>query len=67
MDPLRTSNDGKSSFGPCDSSLGRETPYDDLCFPVEILPHLFLGNAKNSGDLDSLNRHKIQVRGASIA
>ena len=46
----------------CDSSIGRETPFDDLCFPVEILPHLFLGNAKNSGDMDALNKHKIQVR-----
>lgn len=47
--------------GACDSSLGRDTPLDDLGFPVEILPHLFLGNAKNSGDRDALNRHKIRV------
>ncbi|ROT60951.1 putative dual specificity protein phosphatase Mpk3 [Penaeus vannamei] len=46
--------------GACDSSLGRDTPLDDLGFPVEILPHLFLGNAKNSGDRDALNRHKIR-------
>ena len=51
----------KSSGGACDSSLGRDTPLDDLCFPVEILPHLFLGNAQNSGDNDALNRHKIRV------
>ncbi|XP_066969459.1 dual specificity protein phosphatase 7-like [Macrobrachium rosenbergii] len=46
--------------GACDSSLGRDTPLDDLGFPVEILPHLYLGNAKNSGDRDALNRHKIR-------
>ncbi|KAG0727905.1 Dual specificity protein phosphatase 7 [Chionoecetes opilio] len=46
--------------GACDSSLGRDTPLDDLGFPVEILPHLYLGNAQNSGDRDALNRHKIQ-------
>lgn len=44
--------------GACDSSLGRDL--DDLGFPVEILPYLYLGNAKNSGDRDSLNRHKIR-------
>lgn len=47
--------------GACDSSLGRDTPLDDLGFPVEILPHLYLGNAQNSGDRDALNRHKIRV------
>ncbi|XP_050733103.1 dual specificity protein phosphatase 7-like isoform X2 [Eriocheir sinensis] len=46
--------------GACDSSLGRDTPLDDLGFPVEILPHLYLGNAQNSGDRDALNRHKIR-------
>nr|XP_045601331.1 dual specificity protein phosphatase 7-like [Procambarus clarkii] len=46
--------------GACDSSLGRDMPLDDLGFPVEILPHLYLGNAKNSGDRDALNRHKIR-------
>lgn len=44
-----------------DSTLGHETPLDDLCFPVEILPHLFLGNAQNSSDKEALNRHKIRV------
>ncbi|RXG55751.1 Dual specificity protein phosphatase 7, partial [Armadillidium vulgare] len=54
----------RGSLVGCDSSLGRETPLDDLCFPVEILPHLFLGNAQNSGDKEALNRHKIKDNGA---
>ncbi|XP_046387566.1 dual specificity protein phosphatase Mpk3 [Ischnura elegans] len=29
-------------------------------FPVEILPHLFLGNAANSEDGEALSRHRIQ-------
>jgi dual specificity MAP kinase phosphatase len=33
---------------------------DDREFPVEILPHLFLGNAANSEDSQSLERHGIQ-------
>ncbi|KAK7863831.1 hypothetical protein R5R35_003318 [Gryllus longicercus] len=41
----------------CDSSLGLD---DDRDFPVEILPHLFLGNAANSEDLEALSRHSIQ-------
>lgn len=42
----------------CDSSLGLE---DDRDFPVEILPHLFLGNAANSEDIESLSKHGIKV------
>ena len=34
----------------------------DPGFPVEILPYLFLGNAQNSRDCNSLNRHHIRVR-----
>lgn len=34
---------------------------DDREFPVEILPHLFLGNAANSEDSQSLERHGIQA------
>uniref|UniRef100_A0A1B6BWD5 Dual specificity protein phosphatase n=1 Tax=Clastoptera arizonana TaxID=38151 RepID=A0A1B6BWD5_9HEMI len=41
----------------CDSSLGLE---DDREFPVEILPYLFLGNAANSEDLESLSKHGIK-------
>lgn len=42
----------------CDSSLGLE---DDRDFPVEILPYLFLGNAANSEDIESLSKHGIKV------
>ncbi|KAJ1532321.1 hypothetical protein ONE63_000928 [Megalurothrips usitatus] len=41
----------------CDSSLGLE---DDRDFLVEILPHLFLGNAANSEDSEALSRNHIQ-------
>lgn len=43
----------------CDSSLGLE---DDRDFLVEILPHLYLGNAANSEDSEALSRNHIQVR-----
>lgn len=45
----------------CDSGLA-PTPQDSSTtapFPVEILPNLFLGNATNSCDLESLERHDI--------
>lgn len=35
---------------------------EDREFPVEILPYLFLGNAANSEDIQSLMKHSIQVR-----
>ena len=41
----------------CDSSLGLD---DDRDFLVEILPHLFLGNAANSEDSEALSRNHIQ-------
>lgn len=37
-------------------------PLIDPGFPVEILPHLFLGNAQNSRDCDALDKHHIRVR-----
>ena len=37
-------------------------PLADPGFPVEILPHLFLGNAQNSRDCDALDKHHIRVR-----
>jgi hypothetical protein len=49
---------GKEEADRCDSSLGLE---DDREFPVEILPHLFLGNAANSEDIESLDKHGIKV------
>jgi hypothetical protein len=36
-------------------------PLADPGFPVEILPHLFLGNAQNSRDCDALDKHRIRV------
>lgn len=35
-------------------------PDEDKDFPVEILPHLYLGNAANSEDHEALSRHRIQ-------
>ncbi|EFX75616.1 hypothetical protein DAPPUDRAFT_3151, partial [Daphnia pulex] len=35
-------------------------PLADPGFPVEILPHLFLGNAQNSRDCDALDKHRIR-------
>lgn len=34
---------------------------DDREFPVEIIPHLFLGNAANSEDSQALAKHSITV------
>lgn len=42
---------------PCDSGIRIE---DDTL--VEILPHLFLGNAANSEDLETLTKHNIKVK-----
>lgn len=53
-----SSTDSSDTDDRCDSSLGLE---DDKEFPVEILPHLFLGNAANSEDSQALARHNIQV------
>ena len=39
---------------------GISGPDEDKDFPVEILPHLYLGNAANSEDSESLARHRIQ-------
>lgn len=52
-----TSSTDSSDEDRCDSSLGLE---DDKDFPVEILPYLYLGNAANSEDSESLSRHNIQ-------
>lgn len=53
-----TGESSDSSEERCDSSLGLE---EDREFPVEILPYLFLGNAANSEDLESLSKHGIKV------
>ncbi|XP_017771816.1 PREDICTED: dual specificity protein phosphatase Mpk3-like [Nicrophorus vespilloides] len=52
-----SSTDSSDTDDRCDSSLGFE---EDREFPVEILPYLYLGNAANSCDRDSLARHNIQ-------
>ncbi|KAG8195646.1 hypothetical protein JTE90_004981 [Oedothorax gibbosus] len=49
-----------SERGRRDSGLVRDPSPSDTPFPVEILPYLFLGNAKNAADLVALKRHKIK-------
>ncbi|CAB0033094.1 unnamed protein product [Trichogramma brassicae] len=53
--PTRAYSDSDSD-STCDS-IG---PEDDKDFPVEIVPHLYLGNAANSEDSEALTRHGIQ-------
>ncbi|XP_014228717.1 dual specificity protein phosphatase Mpk3-like isoform X2 [Trichogramma pretiosum] len=53
--PARAYSDSDSD-STCDS-IG---PDDDKDFPVEIVPHLYLGNAANSEDSEALTRHGIQ-------
>ncbi|XP_003423935.1 dual specificity protein phosphatase Mpk3 isoform X1 [Nasonia vitripennis] len=53
--PTRAYSDSDSD-STCDS-IG---PEEDKDFPVEILPHLYLGNAANSEDSEALARHRIQ-------
>lgn len=58
-------NGSSSSSATMTSVQSTEGPVDPLAdpgFPVEILPHLFLGNAQNSRDCDALNKHHIRVR-----
>ncbi|KAF3427218.1 hypothetical protein E2986_07411 [Frieseomelitta varia] len=54
--PGQDSNEDSDSDSTCDS-VG---PEEDKDFPVEILPHLYLGNAANSEDREALARHRIQ-------
>uniref|UniRef100_T1JDA7 Dual specificity protein phosphatase n=1 Tax=Strigamia maritima TaxID=126957 RepID=T1JDA7_STRMM len=58
---ISSCSDSESEDDPygCDSSFGT-TPFDDPSFPVEILPHLFLGNAKNSSDQAALEKYHIK-------
>ncbi|XP_020296419.1 dual specificity protein phosphatase Mpk3 [Pseudomyrmex gracilis] len=53
--PTRSYSDSDS-----DSTCDSVGPEEDKDFPVEILPHLFLGNAANSEDREALARHRIQ-------
>ncbi|XP_044271205.1 dual specificity protein phosphatase Mpk3 isoform X1 [Tribolium madens] len=55
-----SSTDSSDTDDRCDSSLVLSGLEDDREFPVEILPYLFLGNAANSEDSQSLERHGIQ-------
>lgn len=36
------------------------SPSSSAVFPVEVLPHLYLGNAKNSADIDCLYKNNIR-------
>ncbi|XP_066598420.1 dual specificity protein phosphatase Mpk3 isoform X2 [Prorops nasuta] len=53
--PTRAYSDSDS-----DSTCDSVGPEEDKDFPVEILPHLYLGNAANSEDREALARHRIQ-------
>ncbi|XP_063992027.1 dual specificity protein phosphatase Mpk3 isoform X2 [Diachasmimorpha longicaudata] len=53
--PTRAYSDSDS-----DSTCDSVGPDEDKDFPVEILPHLYLGNAANSEDHEALTRHRIQ-------
>lgn len=53
---LKISED--SAYGTCDSESGDlDSPTGNV--PVEVIPHLFLGNAKNSADLNVLKNFGI--------
>ncbi|KAI4481883.1 hypothetical protein M0802_013871 [Mischocyttarus mexicanus] len=53
--PIRAFSDSDS-----DSTCDSVGPEEDKDFPVQILPHLYLGNAANSEDEEALARHQIQ-------
>ncbi|XP_076468613.1 dual specificity protein phosphatase 6-like [Babylonia areolata] len=54
---LRISDD--SAYGSCESSGDLESTPHMSPFPVEVLPYLYLGNAKNSADLSQLKKNGI--------
>ena len=54
---LRISDD--SAYGTSSESDSETTPHLSP-FPVQVLPHLFLGNAKNSADLNQLKNFGIK-------
>ncbi|XP_046555536.1 dual specificity protein phosphatase 7-like [Haliotis rubra] len=53
---LRISED--SSYGTSSESDCENTPHMSP-FPVQVLPHLYLGNAKNSSDINQLKKYGI--------
>lgn len=62
--PLLTSIDCEAADS-LDTVAANEQDYKAIIqqigkFPVEIIPYLFLGNAKNSADLETLNRYGIR-------
>lgn len=52
---LKISED--SAYGTCDSNDDLDSPTSNV--PVEVIPHLYLGNAKNSADFNVLKNHGI--------
>lgn len=56
-----TCSDDRDSEDSVDSGhdSGEFSPNESQ-FPVEILPYLFLGNSKNSSDLQALDKHNIR-------
>ncbi|KAK6175402.1 hypothetical protein SNE40_013873 [Patella caerulea] len=55
---LRISED--SAYGTSSDSENDGTPCLQSPFPVQVLPHLYLGNAKNSADLNQLKQNGIR-------
>ena len=55
---LRISDRETTSSG--EESEDPTTPFHMSPFPVEVLPYLFLGNSKNSADMDALEKHNIK-------
>ena len=59
---LRLGLESEALLPPLDHAMDHSLDVDpDPGFPVEILPHLFLGNAQNSSDCDALDKHHIRV------
>lgn len=52
---LKISED--SAYGTCDSNGDLDSPTSNV--PVQVIPHLYLGNAKNSADKDVLKNFGI--------
>ncbi|KAI0234696.1 Dual specificity protein phosphatase 7, partial [Lamellibrachia satsuma] len=55
---LRISDDDDDVTGPKEDVIGGAAAA--TAFPVEVMPYLFLGNAKNARDLDCLYRNGIR-------
>ena len=55
---LRICDEDEDVTGPKEDVIGGAAAA--TAFPVEVMPYLFLGNAKNARDLDCLHRNGIQ-------